>query len=220
MVTLNQGDETVMTRTPMPSPLGTNKMGLYLGPNFFKGPCQLALDAAPRRLARDQHEDLKELAARKAAPPVHNITKDVLQRIAEAGILKDWEYQGLVDALFPKEEGATDQNGDWKDNIERLLRARGLGDDDVQKFWKLVGKDTLPEPATRGGMGGALAGRRSDMGMDAATVEREFFRDFPGAARIVPEAPRREERRSAYDSSSVVDEMEAMGFQVSRIGLM
>jgi hypothetical protein len=208
----------------MPAPLKTNKMGLFLHPNFFKGPCQLALDSAPRRLARDQHEDLKELAAKKAAPPVHNVTRDVLHKIAEAGILRDWEYQGLVDALFPKEDGATDQNeeGDWKNKIERLLRARGLGDDDIEKFWKLVGKDTLPEPATRGGMGGALSERRSMMGTDAATVEGEFYEMF-GGRHITPEAPRREERRSssslAQDAASI-DELAKDFPGIERIGFM
>ena len=174
---------------------------------------KLALDAA-RRTARDQHEDLKELAARKAAPAAHNITKDVLHRIAEAGILKDWEYRGLIDALFPPtEDGATDEGGEMAE-VEKLLRARGLGDDDIEQFRKMVGRDTLPEPATRGGMGGALTEERKSLGMDAAS-EREFYKMFPGAARITPEAPR-EERRSTYDPA-IVDEMERMGFRVSRI---
>jgi hypothetical protein len=175
----------------------------------------LALDSAPRKLARDQHEDLKELAAKKAAPAVHNITKDVLHRIAEAGILKDWEYRGLVDALFPpKEDGATDEGGEMAE-VEKLLRARGLGDDDIEEFQKLV-EDTLPSNAIEAGPGGKFAEERKSMGMDAG--ERSFFRDFPDAARITPEAPL--ERRPVRGDAASIDELARMFPGIERIGFV
>jgi hypothetical protein len=207
-------------RVPTPSPNKTNHADLFVESAFLRPPV-LALDSArSKRIARDQHEDLKALAARKGAPPTYNVTRDCLHRIAEAGILRPEEYQGLVDALFPKDDGATDEDeeGDWRNDIERLLRARGLSEDDIAEMWELArDKGTLPRNAVEGGFGGKFSEEKRSMGMDAAT-ERDFFEMFPDAARIVPEVPR-EERRPVHDAAAEA-EFERMFPGISRIGIM
>jgi hypothetical protein len=206
-----------MNRIAMPSPLGTNHEGLWLGEAFFRGPMRgFALDAAlKKRMGRDgiepvAEEDAAEVARMKA--------KEGSLGKLSIGEDEPDPYAAVKDFLLSK--GLSQDECDEVCEMHRRLVSGG-------EAISLPG-DKLPVGnAFEGGMGGRTAPGNA-IGQDAKAFGLDRFDSTPGSRDGLGlsvgewdhEYARERARRAASPASGSIEaEMERMFPGMGRIGI-
>jgi hypothetical protein len=171
-----------------PSPRGTSFDRIAVPESWFRR-AALALDAAPRRLARDDEPNVYPEGGKQGTMGEIGIDNaGLLAKITNGDALDENELAALRKALGG-EATDDDPSSNWRsgplgptdeppvaedDDIRDFLKNKGLTDDDCDRVLgreELAGpqgKDRLPENAQNGGMGGRTA---VPIGMDQVLRE-------------------------------------------------